>query len=158
MDRLKGLGSFVVIAAVTFGGLRGMHVVAPLFVPNARPGPFALERLADVARYAGFAPVVPAYRPASLGERPSSLTVWLSPRPTFVVTWKGEHSLSLMQRRGGPAPDHPPTSQPLAGVLDSLWWQDGALCHLVLKHGDFWIEMTTDLDERELKRFADTLY
>jgi hypothetical protein len=157
MDRLKGLGSFVVIAVVIFAGLRGLHVVVPLFVPNARPGPFTPAGLEDVSRYAGFAPVVPAYRPASLGDRPASLTVWLSPRPTFAITWTGEHSLSLIQRQGGSMPDHPPTSQPLSGVPESQWWQDGPRCHLVLKHREFWIEITTDLEPRELRRFADTL-
>jgi len=158
MDRVKGLGSFVVIAVVIFGGLRGLHVTVPLFVANARPGPFTPSSLNDVSRYAGFAPVIPAYRPASLGERPSTLTVWLSPRPTFAITWTGEHTMTLVQRRGGPMPDHPPTSQTLAGVPDSEWWQDGPSCHLVLKRGEFWIDITTDLDARELRRFADTLY
>lgn len=157
MGRLKGLGSFVLIAAVVLGGLRAVHVGVPLFVPNARPGPFTPASLEEVSRYAGFAPIVPAYRPASLGERPASLTVWLSPQPTFAITWSGDHSLSLVQRLGGSMPDHAPISRPLDGYPESAWWQDGPRCHLVLKHDQFWIEISTDLDARELRRFADTL-
>lgn len=157
MDRLKGLGSFVVIAAAVLFGLRAIHIGVPLFVPNVRPGPFILASVDEVSRYAGFAPILPAYRPASLGERPASLTVWLSPYPTFAITWKGEHSLSLIQRRGGPMPDHAGVTYPLPDVADSQWWQDGPRCHLVLKRGEFWFELETDLDARELKRFADTL-
>jgi hypothetical protein len=157
MGRLKGLGSFVVVATVVLLGLRALHVVVPLFVPNARPGPFTLASLDEVPRYAGFTPLVPAYHPASLGDRPASITVWLSPQATLAVVWTGEHTLSLTERRGGEMPDHAPTSLPLTDVPDSIWWQDGSRCHLVLKRGELWIEMTTDLDPRDLRRFADTL-
>ena len=157
MGRLKGLGSFVVIAAAVLLALRGLHLAVPLFVTNARPGPFELSTIDEVERYAGFAPMLPAYRPISLGERPARLTVWLIPYPTLAINWKGEHSLSLTQRRGGSMPDHPGVTQPLADVPDSQWWQDGPRAHLILKRGDFWFELETDLDARELQRFANTL-
>lgn len=157
MGRLKGLGSFVVIASAVFVGLRALHVGVPLFVPNARPGPFTLASLDEVPRLAGFAPIVPAYHPASLGDRPAGITVWLSPQPTLAVEWKAEHTLRLTERLGGAMPDHAPIGRPLADVPDSTWWQDGARCHLVLKRGDLWIELETDLDLRDLRRFADTL-
>jgi hypothetical protein len=157
MVRLKGLGSFVVIATIVLVALRALHVGVPLFVPGARPGPFTLASLDDVPRYAGFAPIVPAYHPASLGDRPASITVWLSPRPTVAIVWSGEHTLLLTEHQGGEMPNHAAISQPFTDVPDSLWWQDGARCHLVLKRGELWIEMETDLDERDLRRFADTL-
>jgi hypothetical protein len=157
MDRLKGLGSFLVIATIVFAGLRALHVGLPLFVPNARPGPFALASLDDAPGVAGFRPLVPAYHPASLGDRPVSVTVWLSPRATVAIVWKGEHTLSLTERQGGDMPEHAAISQPMTDVPDSLWWQDASRCHLVLKRGDLWIELETDLDARDLRRFVDTL-
>jgi hypothetical protein len=138
-------------------GLRLLHVGVPLFFPDTRPGPFTLTSLDDVRRRVGFAPLVPAYRPAALGDRPSSLTVRLSPQPTFVIVWRGENFLSVTQRRGGAVPVQPSTSQPLPDVTDSTWWRDGARYHLVLKRGEFWIEVETDLPSRDLRRIADTL-
>jgi hypothetical protein len=157
MGRLKGLGSFVVTATIVLVGLRGLHVGVPLFVPNTRPGPFALASLDDVQRVAGFRPLVPGYHPASLGDRPSGITVWLSPQATAAIVWTGEHTLSLTERLGGAMPAHAAIAQPMPDVPDSLWWQDRSRCHLVLKRGDLWIEMETDLGERDLRRFADTL-
>lgn len=137
--------------------LRVLHVGTPLFFPGTRPGPVAVASLDDARRRAGFAPLVPAYRPASLGERPVSLTVTLQPEPRVAIVWQGEQHLSLVQRRGGGAPDHPPVSRPLAGVPDSLWWMEGSRHHLVLKRGELWVDMVTDLPSRDLKRLADTL-
>ncbi len=136
MVRLTGLGSFALIAAGVLLALRLLHVGVPLFFPDTRPGPFALTSLDEVRRRVGFAPLVPAYRPAALGDRPS---------------------LSLTQRRGGAVPAHPATGQPLPDVTDSTWWRDGPRLRLVLKRGEFWIEVETDLPSRDLKRIADTL-
>ena len=157
MGRLTGLGSFALIAAVILLGLRVLHVGVPLFFPDTRPGPFALGSLEDVRRRVGFAPLVPAYHPAALGDRPSSLTVALSPRPTFEIAWRGERYLSVTQRRGGDMPAHPSTAEPLPDVPGSVWWQDGPLLHLILKRDEFWVEVETDLPARDLKRIADTL-
>ena len=38
-----------------------------------------------------------------------------------------------------------------------MWWIAGGRSYLVLKQGDFWIELDTSLPSRELRRFADTL-
>lgn len=157
MVRLTGLGSFALIFAGVLLVLRLLHVGVPAFFPETRPGPFTLTSLDDVRRRAGFAPLVPAYRPAALGDRPSSLTVFLSPQPTFVIVWRGEHYLSVTQRRGGVMPAYPATSQPLPDVTDSAWWRDGPLHRMVLKRGEFWVEVATDLPLRDLKRIADTL-
>ena len=157
MGRLTGLGSFILITGSILLVLRLLHVGLPLFLPDTRPGPFALASLDEVRRRVGFAPLLPAYRPAALGDRPSNLTVSLSPYPTFVIVWRGEHHLSVTQRRGGAMPAHPVTAQPLAGVADSTWWLDGSVRHLVLKRDGFWIEVETDLPPRDLKRIADTL-
>jgi hypothetical protein len=157
VGRLTGLGSFILITGGVLLVLRLLHVGIPLLLPDTRPGPFALTSLDEVRRRVGFAPLVPAYRPAALGDRPSSLTVSLSPYPTFVIVWRGEHHLSVTQRRGGAMPAHPATGQPLAGVAGSTWWRDGSVHRLVLKRDEFWIEVETDLPSRDLKRIADTL-
>jgi hypothetical protein len=155
--RLTGLGSFALITTGVLLVLRLLHVGVPLFLPDTRPGPFKLTSLNDVRPRVGFAPLVPAYRPAALGDRPASLSVSLSPQPTFVIIWRGEHYLSVTQRLGGSMPAHPAAGQPLPDVIDSTWWRDGPLLHLVLKRGEFWIEVETDLPSRDLKRIADTL-
>lgn len=157
MGRLTGIGSFILITGGILLVLRLLHVGLPLFLPDTRPGPFALASLDEVRRRVGFAPLLPAYRPAALGDRPSSLTVSLSPYPTFVIVWRGEQHLSVTQRRGGAMPAHPATAQPLAGVADSTWWRDGPVHRLILKREEFWIEVETDLPSRDLKRIADTL-
>ncbi len=158
MDRLKGLGSFALIAAGILVALRIVHVGVPVLFPETRPGPFVLSSLDEVRRRGGFAPLVPAYRPAALGERPPTLTLTLSPRPTLVMRWQGERRLSVTQRRGGAMPPHPPGSRPLAEVEEATWWRDGPLHHVVLRRGEFWIEVETDLPARDLKRIADTLH
>jgi hypothetical protein len=158
VGRLTGLGSFVVIAAGLLLALRALHVAVPLFFPETQSGPFALTSLDQVKRHAGFAPIVPAYRPQALGERPASLTVIRRQPPTFVIVWRGPSSyLSVTQRQNGPMPAHPATARPLEDVRDSTWWVDGANQHLVLRRGEFWLEVETDLPSRDLQRIADTL-
>ena len=158
MDRVRGLGSFAVIALTVMILLRVVHVSTPLAFPSTRLGPIVVASVDDARRLTGFEPAVPAYRPALLGDRPASMTVLLSPRPVFAIAWRasGEY-LSVTQRRGGPRPEVPPVSAPLADVPDSAWWMDGANSHLVLQRGEFWIELETSLPRSELKRFADTL-
>jgi hypothetical protein len=157
MARLKGLGSFLVIAAALVIGLRALHVGVPLIFPDTRPGPFALSSLDDARRLTGFAPLVPGYHPVSLGTRAASLTVTRSPYPTLVAVWRGERRLSITEQLGGPMPDHPPAAQPLADVADSLRWSDGTGHRLLLRRGELWVTVETDLPSRDLKRLADTL-
>ncbi len=157
MARLKGLRSFLFIAGVLAIGLRGLHLGIPLIFPDARPGPFALSSLDEARRLTGFAPLVPGYHPVSLGIRPESLTVTRSPYPSLVVVWRGERRLSITQQLGGTMPEHPPTAQPLADVADSLRWSDGTAHHVLLRRGELWITIDTDLPSRDLKRLADTL-
>ena len=157
MVRLSGLGSFLLIMGGALLVLRVAHVAVPFLFPAARPGPVVVASLDEVQRRAGFAPLVPAYRPVTLGERPASLTVTLGPHPTFSAVWQGDHYLSVTQRRGGPRPPRPPMSQPLSGVPDSEWWMEGPRHHLVLARGEFWVEVVTDLSSRDLRRIADTL-
>ena len=145
------------IAAVALLGLRALHIGVPLFFPDTRPGPFAVGRLEDVRRRAGFAPLVPAYRPITLGEQPVSLTVTLQPEPSAVIAWRGEQYLSLTERRGGATPPRPAIAEPLPDVPDSAWWREGERFRMVLKRGELWIEIDTDLPFRDLKRIADTL-
>jgi hypothetical protein len=155
--RLRAIGGFLLITGGVLLLLRAVHVGVPMFLPETRPGPFALASLDEVERRVGFPPIVPAYRPETLGRAPATLTVTLSPRPTVVVVWQGEQYLRLTQRRDGSKPPHPPTAHALGGVPDSTWWQEGALQHLIVRRGAFWIEVETDLPWRDLRRIADTL-
>jgi len=158
MARLKTLASFLVITAAVFVVLRGLHLAVPVVFPETRQGPIVVARLEDVRRQIGFAPILPAYRPAILGDRPGDMTIELSPVPTFRTVWRGEeHDLTLTQRRGGPDPEIPPLVRPLEGVPNAVWWSAQGRSHLVIRRDDFWIELDTSLPSRELRRFADTL-
>lgn len=158
MDRLKALRSFAFVTVGVFVALRVLHVSVPLVFPETRLGPVTVARLEDVRGQVGFAPYLPAYRPAALGDTPSSMRVWLSPVPAFEIVWRGgDHDLSLRQQRGGPRPLHPVLGRPMTGVPDSTWWMSGGRNHLILSRDGFWIALDTSLPERELRRFADTL-
>lgn len=158
MARLKEIASFLVITAVVFVVLRGLHLVVPIVFPETRQGPITVERLEDVRRQVGFAPLLPAYRPAILGDHPGEMTIELSPVPTFRTVWRGqEHDLMLTHRRGGPDPVTPPLARPLEGVPNAKWWIAGGRSYLVISRDEFWIELDTSLPSRELRRFADTL-
>ena len=157
MARLKGVPSFVLIAAVVLGALCLVHVAAPLILADTRPGPFELGSLDEVERRVGFSPLVPAYRPAALCEEPPRLTGARNPYASLAMRWRGERYLVISERRGGPAPDHPPTSRPLTAVTDSLWWSERGVHHAILRRGELWVSIETDLPSGDLRRLADTL-
>jgi len=158
MDRLKGLFALVLITAGIFGALRIVHVSIPLVFPQTRQGPIEVASLDDVRRLAGFSPLLPAYRPAILGDRPTSMTFSFHPRPTFVIVWRaGDQYLSVTQQQGGPMPPHPPLAQPLATVPDATWWTDGVRSQVIVARGEFWIRIDTSLPPRDLTRLVDTL-
>ncbi len=157
MARLKGLVSFLVIAAGVLVAARGLHVGVPFVVADARPGPFVFASVFDVERQMGFAPFVPAYRPASLGERPVEIVGWFAPEPSVRIVWQGEHRLSVIEHRGADAPSHPPLARELDGHAGSRWWEDGPVAHLVLERDGVWVSIETDLPTRDLTRLADTL-
>jgi hypothetical protein len=155
---LKGIASLIVITAAVFVVLRGLHLAVPIVFPETRQGPIAVERLEDVRRQVGFAPILPAYRPAILGDHPGDMTIQFSPVPTFRTVWRGDaHDLTLTQRRGGPDPVIPPLASPLEGVPNAMWWVAGGRSYLMLRRDEFWIALDTSLPSRELRRFADTL-
>lgn len=158
MDRLKGLPSFTLVAAIVLIGLRLVHLAVPLVFPGTQPGPIAVATLDEARQRTGFSPIAPAYHPASLGSEPTSVTVVFTPSPTLIIVWRaGQEYLSLAERRGGPRPAAPPAAGPLAGVAESTWWTSGAEHHLVVARVGYWIELTTNLPASELRRFADTL-
>jgi hypothetical protein len=155
--RLKGLPSFLLIVVVVLGLLRVAHIAIPLIFADTRPGPFVLRSLDDVQPRLGFAPLVPGYRPATLGQEPARLTGGLLPLRSVRMVWRGERYLDISERRGGAMPAHPPTSRPLTNVSKSLWWSDEGVHHLILRRGDLWVELETDLPSGDLRRLADTL-
>lgn len=158
MGRLKGFGSAIVITGVVFAALRVVHVLIPTMFPSTRLAPVTVMGLDEVQRLTGFAPVLPAYRPATLGAAATDMRVAFSPRPTFAIRWSsGDHFLDVTEWQGGREPERPPLSQPLRDVPDSFWWTDGAVSHLVVSRDGLWIHLTTSLPESELRRFADTL-
>ena len=158
MDRLRGALTFVVAAAVVLGGLRLVHLATPLLFPSTRPGPIAIQSLADVHRRAGFPAIVPGYHPAALGGHPASISLILAGTPTVIIVWRqGDTYLSMTEHRGGPGPVTSPLAAPLEGVPESAWWTTGSENHLVVSRLGFWIEMVTNLPKQDLKRFADTL-
>jgi len=135
MDRLKGLRSFAFIAAGVLIGLRLVHVGVPALFPGTRQGPVAVATLDEARRRVGFGPIVPAYHPSALGDRPTSISVILSPVPTVIVVWRqGPEYLSVTQTRGGEKPNHPPLATPLADVADSTWWTAGSGNHVTSMH------------------------
>ena len=158
MDRLKGLASFVVIALVVLALVRAAHLAVPVLFPATRTGPISVASLDEVVRVAGFSPVVPAYHPAALGDRPTSITVVLSPTPTVIVAWRTHEAyLSITQRRGGPRPSAPPLATPLVDLPDSVRWSSGSENHALVWRVGYWIEIVTSLPDQDLKRFIDTL-
>ena len=158
MDRLKGLITFTVVAAVVLIGLRIVHLAVPMLFPGTQPGPISAANLDEARQRAGYSPIVPAYHPASLGAEPSSITVLFAPSPTLIIVWRqGNDYLSVTEYRGGHRPASPPTATPLSGVADSIWWTTGNERHLVVARVGFWIELTTNLPVSDLRRFADTL-
>jgi hypothetical protein len=158
MGRLKGFGSAIVITGVVVAGLRGVHLLIPTVFPSTRLAPVTVTGFDDVRRLTGFAPVLPAYRPATLGAAPAFMRVAFSPRPTLAIRWSaGEHFLDVTEWQGGREPERPPLSQPLRDVADSFWWTDGPVSHLVVSREGLWIHLVTSLPESELRRFADTL-
>lgn len=157
MDRLKGLASFLATTLCVLLGARLVHVMTPVVFPETRIGPIAVATLADVRRVAGFRAIVPAYRPAILGERPVNMAVQLSPNPAFMVSWRSDRGyLSVTQSRGT-RPPVPPVARPFEDVPDAVWWTDGLDNHLIIAIEDFWIALDTSLSARELRRFVDTL-
>jgi hypothetical protein len=158
MDRLKGVGSLVVVTAVVLLMLRGVHVIVPAIFPTTRQAPVDVATLDDARRLTGFAPLLPAYRPASLGAGPERMRVAFGGRPTFTIVWRaGGDVLEIVQWSGGREPERPPLSQPMRDVPDSFWWNDGGTAHLVVSRGDLWVHLITSLPDSELRRFADTL-
>jgi hypothetical protein len=155
--RVAGLGSFVGVSIGVLLGLRLFHVAVPFFFAETRPGPFAAADLDEAARLAGFAPLVPGYRPEVLGERLPSVVVARAPRPTIEIEWRGERYLTIIEQKGGSAPEHPATAPPLADFPGSAWWEDGPSRHLIVQRGDVWVHVETDLPSRDLERIADTL-
>jgi hypothetical protein len=158
MDRLKGVFSFLAVAAGVLLALRGVHLAVPLFFPETRQGPIEVATLDEVRPRLGFAPIIPAYRPAVLGERPDRITIRFGPPATFEIRWEeGDRYLVVTQHQGGPKPAHPPIARPFDDVADSTWWEEGNRNRLILARDGFWMELDTNLPARELRRFVDTL-
>ena len=155
---MKGLASFALVAAAVLITARIVHLSVPILFPSTRLGPIIVATMDEAREHLGFAPILPTYRPASLGRDPISITVVFSPTPTLIVAWRQGHDyLSITQQRGGPKPVAPADAGPLADVPDSTWWRNGPEHHVIVSRVGFWIEITTNLSTSELQQFAKTL-
>jgi len=157
MDRLKGLGSFLIITGVLFLGLRGAHLLVGSFYPASLPGPFLLDSLDDVEQYAGFWPHIPFYRPIYLGAGPAEIVAERRPFPATKIRWQGESFLELTEWGGGFKPDVARQAAPLPDSPQTLYWSDSDNLVAVLQLDGRWIRVRTDLDLVELRRIIDTL-
>jgi hypothetical protein len=81
VDRVKGLGSFALVAVAVLIALRIVHLAVPLVFPSTRLGPIIVATMDEARDQLGFAPIVPTYRPASIGDKPIRITVVFSPTP-----------------------------------------------------------------------------
>jgi hypothetical protein len=151
------LVSLVVVLAVLALFLRLLHVGLPMFYPRVLQGPFSVDDFGEVERYAGFSPLVPFFRPQQLGPRPVHVTVYRRPHARVVALWQGERFLYLEQTRGGRPPQVPPDAQPLAVTGGASWWRHGRTRHVVARREGVWVEIRTDLEERDVRRVVETL-
>jgi hypothetical protein len=149
--------TLVVILGVLALALRILHVGAPMLYPRVLQGPFSLDDIAEVERYAGFSPLVPFFRPAELGSRPVHVTVFRRPAARVVIFWQGEHFLYLAQSRGGEPPPVPPGAEALAVAGGARWWRHGRTRHVVARRDGTWVEIRSDLDARDVRRIVETL-
>jgi hypothetical protein len=162
MQRFRGIVSLAVLAGVLFLLLRALHLGIPVVYPKVLQGPFSLASVAEVEEYAGFSPLVPFFRPGSLGERPVHVTVTRGPRARVTVFWQGERFLYLEERAGGGAPPVPENARPWelrtrGAPEEARWWRRGRTVHAVARRGDHWVEIRTDLTDDDARRIVETL-
>lgn len=162
MSRLRGIASLLVIAAVLLVVLRAIHVGIPIFYPRVLRGPFSLGDLAEVEQYTDFPPLVPFFRPQSLGPKPVHVTASRPPHAEVVVFWQGERFLYLEERAGAAAPPVPENARTWglegpAAAGEHHWWRQGRTIYAVTRRGDLWIELRTDLSDDDARRVLETL-
>lgn len=162
MNRLRGIVSLLVLAAVLWLALRAIHVGLPLVYPQVLRGPFSLASLAEVEEYTGFSPLVPFFRPEVLGEQPVHVTVSRPPGASVTVFWQAERFLLLAEREGGGRPVVPEDagSWPLRGPAaagENRWWRRGRTIYAVARRGELWIELRTDLPAEDARRVVESL-
>ena len=155
--RIRGVVTFVVLAALFFALLRLVHLVVPVFYPQVLSGPFSVEGFGEVKELAGFSPRLPFYRPEVLGTRPVHITVTRRPQPKVVVFWQAEHFLYLAEQRGGRRARAPASARPLPRHPDARWWREGETHHVQLEREGLWIELRTDLPLQDVERLVETL-
>lgn len=155
---MKGLPTFAIMTVAVLLALRLVHLTVPHVFPSTRIGPVEVSSFEAASARLGFAPILPGYRPASLGAKPISISVVYVPAPSLNVAWRqGNDYLSITQTRGGSKPYAPPHAAPMADVSESTWWTVGSENHIIVSRVGFWIEITTNLPPGELQRFAATL-
>jgi len=157
VDRLKGVGSFVIVLVLLLLAMRVVHLGVPIFYPKVLAGPFSLTGFDEVEEYSGFSPYLPFYRPEHLGVTPGNITVTRRPYPRVVVFWHAEHFLYLAEQQGGQRSPQRMREAPLPGHPEASWWREGDTQMVVLQRDGVWIELRTDLSLRDVQRIVDTL-
>jgi len=157
MDRLRGIGSFLLIVTLIFLGLRGVHMMIGFAYPSSLPGPFHLQSLDEVEPRAGFSPHIPFYRPIHLGNAPVEVVVERRPTPKSRVVWHGQSFLELTEWSGSDRPPVAESATPLPDHPQALHWTSDGMQIAVIQLADRWVQVRTDLDLVELRRIIDTL-
>lgn len=162
MTRFRGIAALLVVFGVLFLLLRALHLGLPLLYPKVLRGPFSLESVAEVEEYAGFSPLVPFFRPETLGERPVHVTVTRGPRARVAVFWQGERFLFLEERAGGVPPPVPENAREWSletpgAPEEAWWWRQGRTVHAIARRGNHWVELRTDLTADDARRVVETL-
>lgn len=152
MARLKGAVSLIAITAGVLLALRLLHLALPIVYPLSNPGPFVLDRVEQVAPYAGFEPYVPFYRPELLGEAPPRIVVTRVEFAQVTMSWSGQHSLEIVQQLAATRPRVPAAAQPMEGVDEVQWWADGPDTSAMVWRDGVAVALHSDLPREQLRR------
>lgn len=152
MARLKGLVSLLAITVGVLLALRLLHLALPLVYPPSNPGPFVLNRVEQVAAYAGFEPYVPFYRPELLGTQAPRIVVTRVEFAQVTMSWSGRHSLEIVQRLAATRPRVPAAALPMEGVDEVQWWADGPSTSAMAWRGGVAVALRSDLPREQLRR------
>ncbi len=152
MARLKGIGSLLAIVIGVLLALRLVHVMLPIVYPLSDPGPFVLDRIEQVGRYAGFEPYVPFYRPELLGTAPPQIVVTRVQEAEVTLSWSGRHSLVIKQRPAVAKPRAVAAAERVEGIDDAFWWANGATTEAMVWRSGIAISLRSDLPREQLRR------
>jgi hypothetical protein len=154
---LSSAASFLAILAVALGVLKLGHVGAGVIRPDVVTGAVAVANLDRVERVAGFAPLVPYYRPIGTGIERPEITVTRRELVTVEIAWRSANELRLLEWRGERLLSPPPGAASIAPFEESALWSSGGRVDALVRVEGTWVHLTTDLPERDMRRIVATL-